>query len=125
MSLRLYLDDCSNSNLLADLLKKAGHEVVRPTDERIGLEGEDDAVHFRFAAARSLAIVTKNPADFRYLHDSDPRHSGILGIYQDNDPTRDMSNADIVNAIHNLEDAAQKTGLTIEGHFHALNDWRY
>lgn len=44
MALKLYLDDCSNSDLLAHLLRQAGHEVVRPTDEGVTLTGEDDDV---------------------------------------------------------------------------------
>lgn len=67
MALNLYLDDCSNSDLLADLLRRAGHRVVRPTDEGIGMEGEDDPVHLGFAAAHGLTIITKNPADFKAL----------------------------------------------------------
>jgi hypothetical protein len=54
--------------------------------------------------------------------------SGIpasYGVYQDNDPSRDMSNADIVRAIRNLEEAAQQGGPPIQGEFHTLNDWRY
>jgi hypothetical protein len=82
-----------------------GHEVARPTDEGVGLTGEDDDVHFAFAAAHGLTLITKNPADFKALHDLDPRHAGILAVYQDNDPSRDMSNADIVRAIRNLEAA--------------------
>ena len=35
-----------------------------------------------------LTIITKNPADFKALHDLDQRHSGILAVYQDNDPSR-------------------------------------
>jgi len=89
------------------------------------LDGEDDQVHFGFAAAHGLAIITKNPADFKALHDLDQRHSGILALYQDNDPSRDMSNADIVRAIRNLEEAAQQGGAPIRGEFHTLNDWRY
>ncbi len=125
MALNLYLDDCTNSDLLADLLQEAGHRVVRPTDDGVELSGNDDKVHFDFAAANNLAIITKNPGDFKALHDLDQRHSGILGIYQDNDPSRDMSNADIVRAIKNLEGAAQQGGLPIQGEFHTLNDWRY
>ena len=71
MALNLYLDDCSNSDLLAHLPKQAGHRVVRPTDRGIGLEGEDDAVHFGFAAAHGHTIITKNPSDFKALHDLD------------------------------------------------------
>jgi hypothetical protein len=70
--------------------------VVRPTDDGVGLDGEDDEVHLGFAAAHGLAIITKNRADFQALHDLDQRHSGIFAVYQDNDPSRDMSNADIV-----------------------------
>ena len=125
MALNLYLDDCSNSDLLADLLRQAGHRVVRRTDDEVGLAGEDDEVHFGFAAATGLTIITKNPADFKALHDLDQRHSGVLGVYQDNDPSRDMSNADIVRAIRNLEAAVRQGGLPILGQFHTLNDWRY
>jgi Domain of unknown function (DUF5615) len=125
VALNLYLDDCSNSDLLADLLQQAGHRVVRPTDEGVGLGGEDDDVHFEFAAAHDLTIITKNPADFQTLHDLDQRHSGILAVYQDNDISRDMSNADIVRAIRNLEEAIQQGGPQIQGEFQILNDWRY
>jgi hypothetical protein len=125
VALNLYLDDCSNSDLLADLLRQAGHRVVRPTDNGVGLSGEEDEVHFGFAAAHGLAIVTKNPADFKALQDLDQRHSGILAVYQDNDPSRDMSNADRVRAIRNLEEATQQGGPNIDGEFHTLNDWRH
>ena len=125
MSLSLYLDDCSNSDLLADLLQQAGHRVVRPTDTNVDLAGEDDDVHFAFAAANNLTIITKNPSDFEQLHDLDAHHSGILAVYQDNDLMRDMSDAEIVKAISNLEAAAQSGGDPIAGKFHSLNDWRY
>ena len=45
-----------------------------------------------------------NPADFKALHDMNSRHAGILAVYQDNDPSRDMSNTDIVRAIRNIEE---------------------
>ena len=86
MALNLYLDDCSNSDLLTNLLRQAGHRVIHPTDEGVGLSGEDDEIHFAFAAAHGLTLITKNPADFKALHDLDQRHSGILAVYQDNDP---------------------------------------
>ena len=123
MSLNLYLDDCANSDLLADLLRQAGHRVVRPVDAN--LEGEDDEAHFAFAATNDLAIITKNPSDFEDLHDLDPAHSGILAVYQDNDASRDMSDAEVVKAISNLEAAERSGGEPIRGHFHSLNDWRY
>jgi Domain of unknown function (DUF5615) len=125
VALSLYHDDCSNSDLLADLLRQAGYRVVRPTDPDVGLDGEDDDIHFAFAAANGLTIITKNPSDFEALHHLDQNHSGILGVYQDNDPPRDMSHGDIVKAIKNLESAAASGGDPIAGMFHRLNDWRY
>jgi predicted nuclease of predicted toxin-antitoxin system len=125
MALDLYLDDCSNGDLLDELLRRAGHRVIRPTHADVGLEGADDDVHLRYAAANGLTLVTKNPADFLELHKTDQRHPGILAIYQDNDPSRDMSDAEIVKAIANLEGAAQSGGDPIAGRFHVLNYWRF
>jgi len=59
------------------------------------------------------------------LHEADQEHFGILAVYQDNDVGRDMSAAEIVKAIKNLEEAAQIGGDPIERKFHRLNDWRY
>jgi hypothetical protein len=126
VALNLYLDDCSNSNLLAELLQRAGHTVVRPTDAGIGLDGADDDVHFAFAIENDLTIITKNPADFYPLHEAvAPNHPGILGVYQDNDVSRDMSDAEIVRAIANVEATTQQGGDPIAGHFFVLNEWRY
>ena len=43
-----------------------------------------------------MTLITKNPADFLALHQIDSMHAGIFAIYQDNDKTRDMRDADIV-----------------------------
>ena len=61
MALNLYLDDCADSNLLVDLLRQAGHTVVRPRDA--GITGEDDDVHLAYAVGHNLILVTKNPQD--------------------------------------------------------------
>lgn len=121
MALDLYLDDCADSDLLVALLRRAGHGVVRPRDA--GTTGEDDDVHLAHAVGRGLILVTKNPADFLALHSLDPNHPGIFAIYQDNDPTRDMSDAQVVAAIDRIE-AAGRQGYPIAGEFHNLNAWR-
>ena len=121
MALNLYLDDCANADLLADLLTQAGHGVVRPGDT--GTLGVADDLHLAYAAPHGLILVTKNPQDFRTLHDLDQKHAGIFAVYQDNDPTRDMSPADIVAAIWKIEQATQH-GYVIAGEFHNLNAWR-
>jgi hypothetical protein len=121
VALNLYIDDCANSDLLAHLLRRAGHTVVRPGD--VGNSGVDDDVHFAYAAAQGLVLVTKDPDDFQLLHQQNPNHQGIFGIYQDNDPNRDMTPADIVAAIARLE-AAIAQGYPLAGEFHNLNAWR-
>src|ERR1700733_12151391 len=94
VALTLYLDDCANAGLLADLLSQAGHTVVRPGD--VGMRGAADDAHLAYAIAHGLILITKNPKDFRILHDLDQNHPGIFAIYQDNDLTRDMTDADVV-----------------------------
>jgi hypothetical protein len=119
VALNLYLDDCANSDLLADLLRQAGHGVVRPGD--VGTSSADDDLHLAYAAANGLVLITKDPDDFILLHQQAPNHHGIFGVYQDNDATRDMTDADIVAAIANIEAAI---GYPIAGEFHSLNAWR-
>ena len=121
MALGLYLDDCSNSLLLARLLIRAGHSVVRPVD--VGNDGVADSVHLTYAIQHGLVLVTKDPDDFLAIHKQDQNHSGIFGIYQDNNSKRDMTPAEIVAAIGRIE-AAVLLGYLIAGQFHALNDWR-
>jgi hypothetical protein len=121
LSLALYLDDCAFSHTLKRLLLEAGHNVEVPADVHPPLTGEDDAVHFAHAKASGRAILTLNPRDFKELHDQDPDHLGILAVYQDNDPTKDMSYCQIIQAISNLEDS----GVTIAGGFWSLNAYRW
>lgn len=121
MPLKLYLDDCADAGLLYDLLSQAGHTVSRPRDAN--LDGVDDDVHLAHAAQNELILVTKNPADFFLLHQQDQNHHGIFGIYQDNDVTRDMTEADIVAAINKIENTIPH-GYVVAGEFHKLNDWR-
>jgi hypothetical protein len=119
LSLDLYLDDCAYDKLFVAHLTAAGHRVVTPA--QAGTTGQDDAVHLSYAAARGLALITKDADDFAALHAANPMHAGILAVCQDNDPTRDMTHADIVRAIANLETA----GVPIAGEYHILNHWQY
>lgn len=121
MSLILYLDDCAFSHRLRQLLIEAGHDVQIPADVNPPLTGAPDAVHFAHAKENERVILTFNPRDFLDLHEQDPNHPGILAVYQDNDPTRDMSYRDIVQALSNLE----STGVTVSGEFWSLNAYRW
>jgi len=119
LSLKIYLDDCAYAKGLVRLLVANGHEVVVPRQAEIA--GRDDEVHLAHAAANGLVLITKNPDDSLELHIANPNHAGIVLIYQDNDPDRDMSYADIAKALANLENA----GVGMSGECHVLNAWRF
>jgi predicted nuclease of predicted toxin-antitoxin system len=118
LSLNIYLDDCAYAKTLVQLLRTAGHRVVTPVEA--GTSGKADEIHLQFAASQGLVLLTKNPDDFAQLHETLPEHAGILVIYQDNDPNRDMAYADIVRAIGNLE----RAGITLSKSLQVLNAWR-
>jgi hypothetical protein len=119
LSLNLYLDDCAYAKALVQLLRAAGHRVITPIEA--GTSGKADEVHLKFAASQGLVLLTKNPDDFAQLHEASSEHAGILVIYQDNDPDRDMAYAEIIRAISNLE----RAGITLTKSFQVLNAWRY
>ena len=120
--MEFYLDDCADADDLVRLLEQAGQSVHTPRTERT--RGVDDPVHLGYAAARGYTLVTKNPKDFRILHQEwqalGQSHSGILLIYEDNIRGKDMEPRDIVRAISKL----QGSGLTFFNELHILNQWR-
>ncbi len=59
-------------------------------------------------------------SNLKEIHNQKPDHPGILVVYQDNDPARDMSYREIIQAIANLE----STDVTIAGGFWPLNVYR-
>ena len=103
LSLRLYLDDCAYSRRLRQQLQTAGHDVETPFDVTPPLSGADDAVHWAHTKGVGRVLLTFNPRDFKRFHDQETCYPGILAVYQDNDPTKDMSYGDIVQSIANLE----------------------
>ena len=120
--MRLYLDDDSAANLLARLLRKAGHDVRLPMD--VGLSGEDDPVHLRHAALDQRALITGNYRDFENLHplvvDLGGHHAGVLVVRRDNDPNRDMPPPQVARALRNLIAA----NVPIADQYIVLNHWR-
>jgi len=122
MPLTVYLDDCSDDNLLIARIKQAGHDVISPRG--IGTAGIDDRDHLEYAARHRLVLLTHNPQDFIDLHElwkmHERQHSGILLVYRDNNPSKDMTAADIVEALEKL----LASGLPIENTVNTLNHWR-
>jgi predicted nuclease of predicted toxin-antitoxin system len=120
--MNLYVDDDSAKSALVARLKKEGHHVVVPGD--VSLSGAADPRHLLYAVVHELVLLTKNHDDFEDLHlliqATLGRHTGILAIRFDNDPTRDMKDSEIVRAIRNLEKSCAPTANA----FHILNHWR-
>jgi hypothetical protein len=89
LTLALYLDDSVFSHQLRRILWEDGHTVAVPADA--GLTGARDDVHFDYARLQRLIVITRNPEDFLALHERFLEHSGLLLVYRDNDPSRDMT----------------------------------
>jgi len=120
--MEIYLDDCADSDRLAQFLTNAGHHVQ--TSRSAGTSGRQDREHLAYAAQHGLTLVTRNPKDFRNLHDDwqarGHTHSGSLLIYQDNIKGKDMGASDVVRAIGRL----LASGVPIANEVHTLNQWR-
>jgi hypothetical protein len=120
--MRLYLDDDMDANALISVLQDEGHEVMSP--RAVVMRGAEDEVHLRYAAAHQCAVVTANVRDFLTLHqtwqEEGQQHAGILALYRENNPRRDITYAQIARAISRLE----RTRLPIQNTFHNLNVWR-
>ena len=120
--MKLYIDDDTVKGALVGRLKKEGHQVILPAD--VALSGAADPRHLLHAVENDLVLLTRNHDDFQDLHRlvqaTRGIHTGILAIRSDNDPTRDMKDAEMVRAVRNLE----QSGVPIANEFHILNQWR-
>ena len=96
--MRLCLDEDIASKELTSRLAAAGHEVVPP------MRGEPDSRCWRHAQEQGAAVVTMNVVDFVRLAEATEGHHGLLLVYRENDPTRDMSAASIVAAVARVAD---------------------
>ncbi len=121
LRMRLYVDDDLAQPLLAQLLRKAGHDVVFPI--ALGLSGREDPVHLRHAIGQARVFLSGNHEDFEQLHDlvleAQGHHPGILIVRRDNNPKRSGPRG-IVRALGNLIAA----NLSLDDQFLVLNNWR-
>lgn len=119
--LRLYLDECATDEDLAAALRAAGHSVL--TALKAGTISADDDEQLEYAADRQLVLVTEDQG-FRELHEDWQRdertHSEMLIVYEDENAAKNLSHADIVGAIANLE----RSGIPIANDCHNLNHWQ-
>ena len=120
--MRLYLDEDSSSDLLAKLLRHAGHDVMVCQDW--SGEGASDIVQFTQSIRDERVILTKNHHDFEDLHDlvgvAQGRHAGIFVVLIENNKRRDMKEQHIVMAIDRLLAA----NVPIPNEINVLNHFR-
>lgn len=119
MSLKLLIDEDSQSKPLVKTLREAGHDLV--TVNEVGAGGQPDPVVLNYARENDRILLTHNCGDFEALHLENPNHPGILAVYRDADASKNMSRQAIVRALANLE-AAQ---MPLANQFIALNHWNY
>lgn len=119
MSLRLLVDEDTLAKALVGRLRKAGHDVL--TVHEAGLTGEPDDRVIEHARQESRILLTRNCEEFRVLHAAHPNPPAVCAIYQDRDPSKNMTYAEIVRALENLE----ASGLELGGQFVVLNAWSY
>ena len=120
--MNLYLDDDLDGQVLIGMLRHAGHTVVSP--RAVGTRGVADREHLRYAVAHGLVMLTANAQDFLALHDEWQQqglgHPGILIVYRENNPQRDLTFAQMARAVSRLE----QSGTLIQNTYHNLNVWR-
>ena len=119
MSLRLLIDEDSQAQLLVDVLRNAGHDVI--TVNEAGLMGQPDSVVLERAKVENCIVLTRNCRDFKALHQANSNHPGIFAVYQEANPQKKMSRSQIVKAISNLEAA----NVPVANQFISLNQWNY
>lgn len=123
MSLRLLLDEDAQAKRLVALLAADQHDVQTASDANLRHVRDRDVL--AFAVQEKRVLLTRNCDDFRALHAEKTEHAGILALYLYNDPDRDMTYAQIVQAISNVEALAASTGWAIAGQFVVLNQFHY
>jgi len=72
---------------------------------------------YDLAQSLERVLLTHNAEDFHELRRKRPGHRGIMAVYRDADPRKNMDHAGNAVAIRALE----RSGLTIAGNFHVLN----
>jgi hypothetical protein len=83
-----------------------------------------DPAHLRYAADHELVLLTANAKDFLALHEqwqqNRQEHSGMLLVYRENNPRRDMMFQEIARAVSRLDQA----GIPLRNTYQNLNFWR-
>ncbi len=112
------MDEDSQARAQLNLLRADGHDVVAIGE--LGMNGIPDSEVFDLGQSLKRVLLTHNAEEFHELHRGRPGHQGIIAVYRDADPRKNMNHAQIAAAIRRLETLQVK----IAGDFHVLNHWR-
>ena len=116
--MRLLIDEDSQGNLLVRLLRESGHDIETVTQAEMA--GSDDAAVLNYARQTKRVLLTRNGKDFLVLRQTDHQHPGILIEHQEANSEKNMTYAQIVTAIKNIE----HSGWNLQGEFVSINAWR-
>lgn len=129
ITIRLYLDEDLDSDLLISILREEGFVVISPRE--IGMRRKNknrkvtDEMHLAFAVSKQCILLTHNTDHFLALHNNwrkkDINHYGIILIHKYNNPGKDMAPGQIVRAIYNI----LRIKLEFKNSLYHLNDFKY
>ena len=61
------------------------------TINELNFMGKVDPLVVDYAKQENRVLLTRNCKDFENLHPENPNHPGILAIYSDSNPSKDLS----------------------------------
>lgn len=116
--MRILVDEDSQARAQLNILRGDGHDVVALGE--LDKNGHRTEEVFDLAQSLERVLLTHNTEDFHELHRERPSHRGIMAVFRDADPRKNMNHAQIALAVRRLE----TSDVTIAGGFHVLNHWR-
>ena len=116
--MKILVDEDSQARRQLEVLRSAGHDVVSIAE--LDQNGSLDSEVFELAQSLRRVLLTHNVVDFHALALVHPSHHGVIAIYRDGDPRKNMNYQDIGRAVSKLE----TSGVPVFGQFHVLNHWR-
>ncbi|MDQ3688428.1 MAG: DUF5615 family PIN-like protein [Chloroflexota bacterium] len=91
------MDEDVRSDELLNRLRASGHDIIAVD------KGLADQELWDLAQQRDAPVLTRNTADFIGLAHSGVEHAGLLALFAEGNPTRDMKPGAIARAIDRID----------------------